>query len=132
LLPPSLEMPSLRTCPTLFAIPTTDAELADRLKQAEQSLTESMKQIDTLKQHLGVAQKETDELRRIIGDRTAIAPHNTRLMKIAIQVQRDYWKNLDERPKQEALKADLIAKYALSGVEAHAVELVACPIDRKK
>lgn len=124
--------PSLSTPSSVFVPPKTDAELTDRLKQSEQKLVEAMGQIEAFKQQLGGAQKSIDDLRRIAGDQSAIAPHNTHLMKIAIQVQRDHWGNLDMPPKQAVLLADLAEKYGLSGPEAQAVERVACPINRKK
>ncbi|SFV15480.1 hypothetical protein [Pseudoduganella namucuonensis] len=112
--------------------PATDAELLAKWQQAEIALAEAGKQIEVLQAELRSAQATIDDLRRTAGDKDAIALHNTHLMKIAIQVQRDYWKDLNTPPKQEILCAELMEQYKLTKPEAQAVERVACPIDRKK
>lgn len=132
-LTPNLLEPQIRSgLQTQNSLPKTDAEITERLKRTEQTLAEAMSQSESLKIQLGEAQKTIDDLRRIIGDQSAIAPHNTHLMKIAIQAQRDYWGNPESPPKQEVLIGELMEKYSLSEPEARAVERVACPINRKK
>lgn len=102
----------------LGGIEQTDSVLIEKLKKTEQSLAD--------------AQKTIDNQRKIIEEQTAVVPHNVLLMKIAIEVQRDYWKNVSAPPKQEALIKELMAKYSLSEAVAKAVERVACPINRGK
>lgn len=114
------------------ADPTTDPELVAKWRQAETDLANAVEQIGILKAQLSEAQNSIDDLRRTAGSKDAIAPHNTHLMKIAIEVQREYWRNPAIPPKQETLCAELIDRYQLSKAEAQAVERVACPIDRKK
>lgn len=58
--------------------------------------------------------------------------HNTHLMKMAIEVQKEYWPTLDSKPKQETVINEIIEKYKISKPEAQAVERVACPVDRTK
>jgi hypothetical protein len=87
-----------------------------------------------LRVQIAEMQKTIDELRRIVGDRSAIALHNTRLMKIALQIQREYWGDpiVNPRPNQEYLWGELQEKFGLNEKQAKAVELVACPIDRNR
>ncbi|MGS0743791.1 hypothetical protein ACVBEF_18515 [Glaciimonas sp. GG7] len=84
------------------------------------------------KQQFAKVQKTIDELRHLIGDQSVIASHNVHFMKIAIQVQRDYWGNLDLSPKQEVLVIKLMQKYSQTKPEAQAIERVSCSISRKK
>lgn len=112
--------------------PATDAELLAKWRRAGTALAEADKQIEVLQAQLRDAQNTIDDLRRMAGDKDAIAPHNTRLMKIALQVQRDYWKDLDARPKQDTICADLIEKHGLTNIQAQSIERVACPIERSK
>ena len=100
--------------------------------QSQSQTGYSLGQIKSLREQLGEAQKRIDDLRRITGDLSAVAPHNVHLMRIAIQVQSDYWADLNAQPKQETLVAELIKKYGLTKAEAQAVERVACPINRRK
>lgn len=114
------------------APPKTDEELLRRMKTEEARRMEAEAAAALLRAQVSEMQKTIDDLRRVVGDGSAIALHNTRLMEIALKVQREYWKDLDRRPNQEALWGDLREKYGLSKPQAEAVELVACPIDRKK
>jgi hypothetical protein len=115
-----------------ITVSSTDAELIAKWRRTESDLIDASEQIKILKTQLREAQGAVDDLRRTVGSKDAIAPHNTHLMKIAIEVQRNYWKDLSTPPKQETLCKELIQLYKLSKAEAQAVERVACPIDRKK
>lgn len=103
-----------------------DAPLSTALDDAQLAI------ITELRQQLGIAQKTIDDLRHIVGDLNSVAPYNLHLMKIALEIQRVHWKNLDKPPKQESILNELVEKYSLSGPEAQAVERVACPINRRK
>lgn len=109
-----------------------DVELSHRISEAERDRNEAEPEAALLRAQVSEMQKTIDELRRIVGNDSAAALHNTGLMRIALQVQRDYWRNPAEAPKQEILISELKEKYGLSQFEASAVERVACPIDRKK
>ncbi len=114
------------------APPKTDEELLRRLSAEEGRRKKAEADAEILRAQVSDLQKKVDQLNRLVGDGSAIALHNTRLMKIALAVQREYWTDVDQRPNQEALWGDLREKYKLSQLQAEAVELVACPIDRQK
>ncbi|MDR6585553.1 hypothetical protein [Herbaspirillum frisingense] len=99
----------------------------DDTSQTQSALIEKLKNTELA---LAEAEKTIDGQRKIIEEQGAVIPHNVLLMKIAIEVQRDYWQDISSPPKQEALIAELMAKYRLSEVVAKAVERVACPINR--
>ncbi|MGM0984889.1 MAG: hypothetical protein ACQEXG_15945 [Pseudomonadota bacterium] len=55
------------------------------------------------------------------------------LLGIAIEVQHKYWESLQKPyPKQEGIINDLLSQHSLSKQQAHAIEIVACPVNRKK
>lgn len=132
LTPPSLDAPSPTASNALHQSTTDDAG-AKRIERSEHDLAIAKSQVEALKIQLGDAQRSIDELRRIVGDESGIAVHNTHLMKIALDVQRRYWKTADRSAgKQEVIIDYLINELRLSRPEAVAVERVSCPIDRKR
>ncbi len=103
------------------------------LRRTEQDLAEAKSQVEALKIQLGDAQRSVEEMRRLLGDQSSIALHNTHLMRIALEVQRTYWNPPDRtKAKQEVIIAELMEKHGLLKPEAAAVERVACPINRRK
>lgn len=58
--------------------------------------------------------------------------YDSGLLRIAVEVQKEYWGDLTAPPKQDVIVRELRTKYDLSEAEAKAVERVACPIDRSK
>ena len=131
LTPPSLDSPSSEPMATALANGASEDAIL-KLQRSQQDLADIKSQNESLKLQLGDAQKTIDDLRRLVGDQSGIALHNTHLMKIALEVQRTYWRTLDRtRNKQETIVVELMKKYGLTRPEAQAVERVACPIDRK-
>lgn len=132
LTPPSLDAPNIPTAVRPFE-GTADEALVKRLERTDQDLANARSHVEALKIQLSEAQRSIDNLRRLVGDETCIARHNTHLMKVALDIQRQFWKTTDRsNGKQEAIIDYLIKEHDLSKVEAAAVERVACPIDRKR
>ena len=114
-------------------LPTTDPELKQRAIDLQVELDRVKGENEALRVQLSDTQKTISELRLLSNATDATAPHYTHLMKIAIEVQRKYWKNLSIPPKQETLIVDIKSDYKhLTDYEARVVERIACPIDRKK
>lgn len=97
----------------------------------ERRMALATERIRKLEIELQVANLKIQELSSGVSGSTIAPLHPTHLMKIAIEVQHKFWTDLQLPPKQEALIADLMEQYSLTGAEARAVERVACPISRK-
>lgn len=113
-------------------IPQTDAELVIELQKTQENLRKTKEENDLLKSHLVKAQIEIDELRRLATPKDSSPLHYTLLMKAAIEVQRDYWEDLEPQEKQEIIIHEIMKKYSFTKEQAKAVERVACPVNRKK
>jgi hypothetical protein len=113
-------------------IPKTDAELIKKLQETQENLRKTKEENDLLKSHLAKAQIDIDELRRLATPNDTAPLHYTLLMKAAIEVQRDYWTDLETQEKQEIIINEIMEKYSFTKEQAKAVERVACPVNRKK
>ncbi|MEQ5855437.1 hypothetical protein NFI08_06995 [Halomonas sp. EF61] len=54
------------------------------------------------------------------------------LLKLAMEIQEEFWNGAKKPPKQDFLVAEIMRRYGVSEIKAKAIEAVACPIDRAK
>lgn len=118
------------------ALLTTDPELKQRVLELQLALDATKIENEALRVQLSDAQKAINELRLLSNAKEATAPHYTHLMKIAIETQREFWgkwREGDTPPKQDSIKYELKQKNPkFSQIRIDAIEMIACPIDRKK
>jgi hypothetical protein len=90
---------------------------------------------EPVRQRLSNLEEEIATLKEKLEALSALVPlHPEGLMKMAVEVQHDYWQSPGEvRPKAEVIVRDLRDKHPeISDAQARAVEKVACPVHRNR